>query len=141
MCFSEKAYTVKAAFALPRRELLPAPWGPGLCRLFSASWGQAQGGGGLVQGPPAEGWGSCFLVRPGGGWEQDWGLQQPGLPSNRIHGDLGEGPPGGNGPCPTVGARVPGHVAQQAGSVPPPPLARPTQSQGRREGWGPGLPA
>ena len=46
-----------------------------------------------VRGPPAgrlEGW--HFLVRTGGRWQQDWGLQQPGLPSNRIHRTWGSRP-------------------------------------------------
>lgn len=48
-----------------------------------------------------------------------------------------EGPPGHKGTRPALGARVSGHVAHQASSASP----QPTQSQGRGEGWAPGLPA
>lgn len=58
----------------------------------------------------------------------------------RFMGTWRRGLQSSNGPCPTLGARVSGHVAHQAGSVPLPRLAQPTQSQGRGEGWRPGLP-
>lgn len=123
--------------------------GPGLWRLFPAFCGQAWEGGHMCvcvdarakQRPQGAAVGWCFLVRPGGRWGWDWGLQKLGSPSHRIHGELGEGLPGGNRTCPALAARVSGHVAHPAGSVPPPPFAQPTQNQERGESWGPGLPA
>lgn len=105
MFFSEKPGAIKVASALLLRWVLPAPHSPGLCGLLPASGAQAQGGGGphacvctdaCTKPDPGDSSrrAGVSLVQTRDRRELDWRFRQPSLPSNRIHGDLREGPPG-----------------------------------------------